>query len=95
VKRQPFTGQDFRFTTKGDTLYAIALAWPDDDKLIVKSLALGGTGEGSGGRVTDVRLLGHDGRLDWEQTDEGLVVTLPAKPASDFAVTLAIRGVNK
>ena len=25
---KPFTGEDIRFTTKGNTLYAIALAWP-------------------------------------------------------------------
>jgi alpha-L-fucosidase len=121
VKRQPFTGQDFRFTTKGDTLYAIALAWPDNGKLVVKSLALSATaspprsgeglgegsgatgsasgiaadtGEASGTRITDVRLLGHDGKLQWEQTDEGLVVTLPDNPPSEFAVTLAIRGID-
>ena len=29
VKRKPFTAEDIRFTRKGDTLYAIALAWPD------------------------------------------------------------------
>ena len=89
MKRQPFTGHDFRFTTKGNTLYAIALAWPDDGKLLVKSLA---SGDSPAGRVEAVRLLGHDGKLEWEQTAEGLRVTLPEKPPSDFAVTLAITG---
>lgn len=98
VKRQPFTGQDFRFTTKEDVLYAIALAWPRPaeagarGKLVVKSL---GTDAGlAEGRVTDVRLLGHDGPVDWRQTAEGLVVTLPAEPPCDFAVTLAITGLQ-
>ena len=28
AKSKPFTGQDIRYTTKGNTLYAIALDWP-------------------------------------------------------------------
>ncbi len=88
VKREPFTAQDFRFTTSADgkTLYAIALAWPADGKLVVKSLARGG---GVGGTPA-VSLLGHDGDLHWELSDEGLVVTLPDKPPCDHAVTLKI-----
>jgi alpha-L-fucosidase len=33
-----FTAEDIRFTQKGDVLYAIALQWPDNGKLVVKSL---------------------------------------------------------
>jgi alpha-L-fucosidase len=90
VKRQPFTGEDFRFTTKGDTLYAIALAWPRPaepgarGKLVVKSLADGTH------PVKNVVLLGYDGELSWTQSDKGLVVELPAKPPCDFAVALKI-----
>jgi len=88
VKREPFTGEDFRFTTKGDTLYAIALAWPDNGRLLVKSLA------GRGDDVRDVALLGHEGNLSWQITDAGLQVELPAKPPSDYAATLKITGSN-
>ena len=34
-----YTAKDIRFTTKGKTLYAIALGWPDDGKMTIKSLA--------------------------------------------------------
>ena len=34
-----FVAGDIRFTTKGESLYAIALAWPEDGKLVIKSLA--------------------------------------------------------
>jgi alpha-L-fucosidase len=34
-----YVSGDIRFTTKGDALYAIALAWPEDGKLVIKSLA--------------------------------------------------------
>ena len=92
MKRAPFTGEDFRFTTKGDTLYAIALAWPRDGKLLVKSLA--GDSDKADGRVTDVRLLGYDGKLEWKQTAEGLTVELPEKPPCEYAVTLRITGLK-
>jgi alpha-L-fucosidase len=79
-----FTAADFRFTTKGNTLYAIALAWPENRQLLVKSLA--------GQSVRRVQLLGHRGRLVWKETPEGLAVTLPETPSSNFAVTLKITG---
>jgi alpha-L-fucosidase len=88
VKRAAFTGADFRFTTKGDTLYAIALAWPTDGKLVVKSLASDSAEANAG--VTDVRLLGYDGELKWKQTADGLVVELPDKAPCDYAVALRI-----
>ncbi len=81
-----FTAQDFRFTTKGKMLYAIALAWPENRKLVVKSLA--------GRNVKRVEFLGFKGKLEWEQTAEGLIVHLPEKAPCGFAVTLKISGVN-
>jgi alpha-L-fucosidase len=90
VKREAFTGADYRFTTKNGTLYAIALAWPAERKLVVKSLA--SDSPDAGGRVSDVRLLGHDGKVEWKQTSDGLTVELPEKPPSDYAVALRITG---
>jgi len=92
TRRPPFTSEDFRFTTKGDTLYAIALAWPEDRRLVVRSLASGS--EHVNGRVKRVRLLGRRGSLKFEQTAEGLVVQLPAEPPSKYAVALAITGLE-
>lgn len=34
-----FDHADIRFTTKGETLYAIALGWPTDGKILIRSLA--------------------------------------------------------
>jgi alpha-L-fucosidase len=39
TKREKFTSQDIRFTTRGDTLYAVVLAWPDTGRITIKSLA--------------------------------------------------------
>lgn len=88
TNRKPFTGQDFRFTTKGDALFAIALAWPENGKLIVKSL-----GEDIG-RITNVKLLGHDEKLHWRQSAEGLSVKLPSKRPTEFALALKIDGLK-
>jgi len=84
--RKPFTAADIRFTTKGDRLYAIALAWPADGKLTIRSLARGQ------GEVNEVVLLGHAGKLLWTQTDQGLVVHLPEEKPCDYAFTLRISG---
>jgi alpha-L-fucosidase len=88
TNRKPYTGEDFRFTTKGDTLFAIALAWPENSQMIVKSLG------DDVGKVTDVELLGHAGRLEWEQSDTGLSVELPAMRPTKFALALKIEGLK-
>jgi len=82
TKRAAFTGEDVRFTTKGETLYAIALAWPENRKIIVKSLAKGAAVVGR------VSLLGHDGKLEWKQTARGLELRLPEERPCEHAFVL-------
>jgi len=83
TNRSAFTGQDIRFTANGDVLYAIALAWPDKE-MLVKSLA------GSAETVKLVTLLGHEGPLDFEASDGGLVVKMPPKAPNQFAYAFKI-----
>jgi alpha-L-fucosidase len=91
TKRQAFTGRDIRFTTKPGALYAIALAWPGKT-LTVKAL---GTGTAHAkGRVTDVRLLGHEGSLGFTQDAAGLHVTLPETVPGQHAFAFRIEGVS-
>ena len=40
-RQRPYTTEDIRFVTKGDTLYAFAFVWPTDGKLLIKTLARG------------------------------------------------------
>jgi alpha-L-fucosidase len=83
------TGGDIRFTTKGDTLYALALAWPGEQALIT-SLATGRVP----GTITRVELLGDAEPLAFTQTETGLKLALPAaKPAGDSFV-FKISGLN-
>jgi len=83
-QEKAFTARDIRFTTRGDVLYAIALAWPESGQLVVRSLPQ------AAGSVLDVRLLGHPAMLEWSQTDAGLVVKLPASKPCDYAYVLKI-----
>jgi hypothetical protein len=55
---------------------------------VVKSLG------DSVGKITEVELLGHGKKLEWEQTSEGLSVDLPAKPPTEFALTLKVDGLK-
>jgi len=90
AKDQPYTAEDIRFTTKGEILYAIALAWPDNGTLTIKSLPK--PKHPLAGKVSSVRLLGYSGKLDWSQTASGLVVKLPSQKPCDYAFTLKISG---
>ncbi len=73
TKTQPYTSQDFRFTTKGDTLYAIGMQWPTDGKIVIHSLDAK-----SGYKVGHAALLGSS-TVQFSQTADGLAVTLPAR----------------
>ncbi len=85
------TAEDFRFTTRGNTLYAIAMGWPEGGKYTVRSLAAGAPGVK--GKVESVELLGARGNLPFARTAEGLVVTLPSKRPCEHAWVLKISGV--
>jgi hypothetical protein len=84
TKRAAFSAEDFRFTEKGGVLYAVALAWPENGKLTVKTLAK------RAAVIGGVSLLGHDAPVDWKQTDRGLEVKLPAAKPCAHAFVLKI-----
>ena len=69
------TAQDIRFNQSKKYLYVTPMQWPEDGRLVVKSLAKGNADFKKG--ISSVYLLGH-GKLKARQTAEGLVVDLPA-----------------
>jgi alpha-L-fucosidase len=85
-----YTPQDIRFTTNGDTLYAIVMAWPTDEAVIT-SLA---PDKGVQGKVERVELFGHDGQLPFTQAADGLHVKFPADKPCDYAYALKITGLK-
>ena len=87
-----YTAKDIRFTTKGKTLYAIALGWPDHGKMTVKTLAK--TADAAQNKITKVEMLGYKGSLRFNQTADGLAVELPDAKLGDLTCTLRITGSN-
>jgi alpha-L-fucosidase len=85
-----YTPQDIRFTTRGETLYAITLREPAR-QVAISSLAKGNPNERRA--VRRVRLLGRRGSLVFRQTGQALVIdlpaTLPTRHASAFAIDFA------
>ncbi len=87
AKSQPFTGQDIRYTTKGKTLYAIALDWPGAE-LTAKSL--GTNGPLKGRKIRSITLLGNQAKLKWKQTGDALLVPTPPRKSGEFAFVYKI-----
>jgi len=85
----------YRFTVKGDNLYAIAQSWPGDTAIIA-SLGTGKALEGKvpEGKIVSVTMLGHTGNLQFTQDAGGLKVKLPADRPCDYAYTLKITGLK-
>ena len=81
-----FSAKDVRFTTKGKSLYAIALGIPEDGKIAITLLANGR------GTVKQVKLLGHAGDVKWTQSAEALEVTLPEGYQGNIALAFEITG---
>jgi alpha-L-fucosidase len=79
TKRGSFTAADIRFTRKGSDLYAIALAWPTDAVVHIRTLASGS--EQLPGDIASVELLGVSREVRWRRDAQGLHIELPGAPA--------------
>jgi alpha-L-fucosidase len=82
--------RDIRFNQTKRYLYVTAMGWPEDGRLVVKSLAKKNPHFKKS--ITSVYLLGY-GKLPARQTAEGLEVLLPQPGTS--AQMAACRGKNK
>ena len=73
-----FDAQDIRFTIgKNGALYAFCMNVPaPGSQVVIKSLGTGA--EYRDEPVHSVKLLGHDGALQWKQTADGLAITCPS-----------------
>jgi alpha-L-fucosidase len=87
--RKDLTADHVRFTTKGSTLYAFVMGWPEREA-VIPALALGG--KLGVGKILNVDLLGHKGKLKFTQDETALKVELPAQKPSDYAITFRVAG---
>lgn len=79
-----FTAKDFRFTQKDGFLFAIAMGWPSDRTLKIKTLKTGTE------HISSITLLGYNGPLEFCQNEEYLEVTLPEQKPCEHAYALKI-----
>ncbi len=89
TKRPPFTGEDIRFTTKGEALYVIILAWPGE-QVTVKSLRTASPLWDK--EISGVSLLGHKGLLERSRDESGLTIRMPDRKPCKHAFVLKITG---
>jgi alpha-L-fucosidase len=85
---QPYTAEDFRFTKKGDALYAIELGWPSNREAVIHSLGRAALGDHA--KIASVVLLGSDAKLEFEQRDDGLHIQLPGQKPGNYAYSFRV-----
>jgi len=82
-----YTAADFRFTSKGKTLYAIELGRPSGGQAVIR--ALGSTAM-NGQKIVAVALLGSDAKIAFQQQPDGLRVQLPGQAQGKYAYAFRI-----
>lgn len=81
-----YTPADIRFSTKGDTLFAMGLARPSDGAVTIRSLYRGNPYVAP---VARVQLLGSTASVAWQQGADGLHVRIPVgTPATPYALRI-------
>lgn len=81
------TSSDYRFTTHGSDLYAIAMGWPEDGKFHISTLRENGPFERP---IQRVSMIGCEGALAFTRDREGLHVNAPSGKPCNYAYVLKI-----
>jgi len=84
-----YTNQDVRYTTKGDSIYAIVLGSPEPNQLITLT-AFAKSKLPKDTQFTKVIALGSDESITWTQTDAGLKIVAPASHIESMATVFKI-----
>ena len=84
---QPFTAEDFRFTRKGNVIYAIELGWPKPGEALVHSID---REKLAGEKVDSITLLASGAKLKFEEESDGLHIHVPAVAPGEFAYVFKI-----
>jgi alpha-L-fucosidase len=85
---KPFTGEDIRFTTKKDALYAVALGAPAAGQLVIQSLAASSPNYPA--KIGQVVLCSTGQPLGFTREEKGLVISLPDSVRQSYAYALKI-----
>ncbi|TWT76536.1 Alpha-L-fucosidase [Planctomycetes bacterium CA13] len=83
-----FSDDDIRYTTNNGNLYAIALGIPKDGK----DVRCGWLGTATyRGEINDVSLVGHDEKINWKRSVDGLMIEVPSDTALKHALVFRIK----
>jgi alpha-L-fucosidase len=83
-----YSSKDLRYTSRGSDIYATIFGWPEDKTVTLESFAEGvldGNLE-----ITEISLIGYDGKINWEKTSDGIEISLPDKPVNEMAIVFKI-----
>jgi alpha-L-fucosidase len=85
---KPYDQENIRYTTKGNTIYAIQMGWAGSQKeVLLKTFAKDIRNKTE---VTNVSVVDSSETIKWEITDEGLLVTTPFKASNKTAICFKI-----
>jgi len=79
-----YTAEDIRFTVKNNVIYAITLAWPGE-KIFIQSL-----NELESDKIESITMLGDGKELNWDMTEDELVIETPNKEPCEHAYSFKI-----
>lgn len=86
MDRDTYSWQDFRFTQKGNAVYAITFGWPEKAELVIRSFCINGVLK----NIREVTLLGHEPSLLFTQQEDGLHIKLPHTKPCNYAYAFRI-----
>ena len=86
-KAKSFTAEDVRFTSRGETLYAIVMGAPNAAVCIN---TLGTNAKLLNKVIAEIRMLGSEEKLKWLQTADNLEIEKPQDQPSDIAIVFKI-----
>ena len=84
---QPFTDQDFRFTSKGDVIYAIEMGWPKQGEAVIHSFD---REKLAAKKIVSITLLATGLALKYDEKADGLHVYVPQQAPGEYAYTFKI-----
>ena len=81
-----YTPADIRYTAKGDNIYAICLAWPENGAYVLERLKTELYEE----EIARISMLGSEKDLQWHMGERGLVVKIDVERPCDYAYVLKV-----
>ena len=85
-----YSSEDVRYTSNGETIYAILMGNPAEDKnVLLEAFAKYELPHEID--IADVTILGTDSEVDWDHVDGGLAITVPESLPETMALVLKIK----